>query len=450
MSIRHGTRSRVRCQPRGPTSGMIHLTYSNRTEELLAGFVGRAAAERQRRGPYAPLRLVVPNRNVETYVKFGLAEALGIAANLEVSFLRRLLADLTAQVVPGGRLVDAAEMEGHLLALLHDPAFLAAAELGPVREYLAAAGDSADALDRRRCQLAAELATLFDEYAASRPEMLRAWRERLTLADHPNLAGAERWQRVLWLALFGGPGKPVTIVGKADGAGGGARGRRRVHRGHAGGSGPGAGGPAGGGWPGAGAAARVRRVVHRPGLSRGAGGAGPAHRRARLHAEPLPGILGGPGDGGREPTPAQARQGDRGAVPAAGAGQPAGAGAGRRPVRPAGRAGEPGAAPVGPPGAREHPGAEPARRAATSTGRFVAGSDRGATTLLARLQDDILDRVVPPAPDPASARRRQPAGAALPGHAARAGGGGGGDLAAAGGGSRRCASTRSRWWCPRR
>src|SRR5829696_3732190 len=163
---------------------MIHLSYSNRTEELLASFVGRVAREREARGPYAPVRLVVPNRNVETYVKFGLAEALGIAANLEVSFLRRMMGELAAQVVAGGRLVDAAELEGHLLALLHDPTFLARDELGPVREYLEGAGSSADALDRRRCQLAAQLAALFDEYAASRPEMLRARRERLTLVNH--------------------------------------------------------------------------------------------------------------------------------------------------------------------------------------------------------------------------------------------------------------------------
>ena len=57
-----------------------------------------------------------------------------------------------------------------------------------------------------------------------------------------------------------------------------------------------------------------------------------------------------------------------------------------------------------------------------------AGSDRRAT-LLARLQDDILDRVVPAAPDPALRADGSLRGAALPGRAARARGGGGGDLA---------------------
>jgi hypothetical protein len=59
-------------------------------------------------------------------------------------------------------------VEAHLLALLHDPVRLDRAELVSVRGYLFAAGGEREALDRRRCQLAAALAHLFDEYAGSR------------------------------------------------------------------------------------------------------------------------------------------------------------------------------------------------------------------------------------------------------------------------------------------
>ena len=61
------------------------------------------------------------------------------------------------------------------MGLFHDFAWLNGPELGPVRDYLQAA--DGDGLDRKRVQLAAELAALFDEYAFSRPEMLAAWRE---------------------------------------------------------------------------------------------------------------------------------------------------------------------------------------------------------------------------------------------------------------------------------
>ena len=90
-------------------------------------------------------------------------------------------------------------MEGHLLALFRRAAVLARPELAPVRAYLAAAGSERDALDRRSCQLAAELAQLFDEYAASRP-ICWAW-----LDDQPTAVGAGVRARAvaarLWLAV---------------------------------------------------------------------------------------------------------------------------------------------------------------------------------------------------------------------------------------------------------
>ena len=182
---------------------MIHLVYSNRTEQLLLAFGEAVRAQRAQKGPFSPIRLVVPNRNVETYVKLGLAEAHGIAANLEVDFLRGLLARLGARLEPPLGLLEAPVIEAWLLRVLHDPQLLSAPVLAPVRDYLLGAGEAADGMDDRRSQLAAQLATLFDEYAASRPEMLRAWRERAVLADDPVLGPLEAWQRVLWGTIFG-------------------------------------------------------------------------------------------------------------------------------------------------------------------------------------------------------------------------------------------------------
>ena len=202
---------------------MIRLVYSNATEELLGALADAIGEERRTSGPLEPVRVVVPNANIETYVKLGLAERTGIAANLEVTFLRRFLARVAERALPPARAVDADHIEGCLLALFHDPARIADAELDPVRAYLGAAGESADAVDRRRCQLAATLARLFDEYASSRPRMLADWRAydtaRVrggaaasgtgedgrggTLDERARFAATERWQRALWLQIFG-------------------------------------------------------------------------------------------------------------------------------------------------------------------------------------------------------------------------------------------------------
>jgi exodeoxyribonuclease V gamma subunit len=181
---------------------VIKLVYSNATEQLLAALAEAVAAERLAGNPLDPVRLVVPNANVETYVKLGLAERAGIAANLEITFLRRFLARIAERALPHARAVDADLIEGCLLALLHDADRLAGDQLAPVRDYLRAAGDDDDAIDRRRCQLASQLARLFDEYASSRAKMLADWRAHARIDDQSRFAATERWQRALWLGIF--------------------------------------------------------------------------------------------------------------------------------------------------------------------------------------------------------------------------------------------------------
>jgi exodeoxyribonuclease V gamma subunit len=177
---------------------MIHLTYSNQTEQLLARLVENLG--QRRASPLEPVPLVVPNASVETFVKLGLARATGIAANLEVRFLRRFVVELLERARPEVEMLDAARLSGLLLSLLHDEALVADAELDEVKRYLGAAGSSADALDLRRFQLARQLALLFDEYALSRPEMLDAW-QRGQVVCGDAFAGTERWQKRLWREL---------------------------------------------------------------------------------------------------------------------------------------------------------------------------------------------------------------------------------------------------------
>jgi exodeoxyribonuclease V gamma subunit len=207
---------------RGILPSVIRVCTSHRTEVLLDAFVQHLADERARQGSLAPVRVVVPNGNVETFLRLKVAEHCGIAANLETTFLRKFLVHLAEGAVPNARVANAAHVEGHLLALLHDDASLAEPSLAHVRAYLASAGadrDARDARDRRRCQLAAVLAQLFDEYAGSRPAMLADWASD---AKFPPLPAGERpptsasagegsdlatWQRTLWRAIFGSNGR---------------------------------------------------------------------------------------------------------------------------------------------------------------------------------------------------------------------------------------------------
>jgi len=187
---------------------MLRLVYSSHTEQLLDTLVADVSAYREARGALEPVHLVLPNRNVETYVRFGLAQATGIAANLEVHLLRRFVSDLVSEGPDKVRLVGAGELRALVLGLLLDEERLARPEFGPVRAYLHAAGDSADALDLRRFQLADQLSRLFEEYTFSREGLLREWPKRALLQKTP-LAEAERWQRALWLELWREDGPKV-------------------------------------------------------------------------------------------------------------------------------------------------------------------------------------------------------------------------------------------------
>ena len=128
---------------------MIHLTYSNRTEALLEALVRRLDA-RRRRGddPLAPVRLVVPNRNVERYVELGVARSLGIAANLR--FER--LADFVRSWLEGGEgpiLLDE-PLTARVLRAILDDELLRRPTMRPVRWYVEAAGDDPASADPRR------------------------------------------------------------------------------------------------------------------------------------------------------------------------------------------------------------------------------------------------------------------------------------------------------------
>lgn len=171
---------------------------------LVEAFIERLTRERAVAGPFAPVRIVVPNRHVEAYVRLHVAERCGIAANIEASFLRKVLAGIVENRLCDVRVADATHIEGHLLALLHDEELLGRAALAEVRGYLDAGRLDRDALDRRRCQLARVLAHLFEEYAVSRPQMIDGWAAPSSGAVNSDL---ERWQRTLWRAVFAAGGR---------------------------------------------------------------------------------------------------------------------------------------------------------------------------------------------------------------------------------------------------
>ena len=215
---------------------MIELFYSNRTEQLLDALAGKVKGQRAAAHPLEPVELVVPNRNMETWVRLGLAQKLGVAANMNFRRLEQFIGDNVDKSCPGEYKVAGLDIiEAAILAILLDQETVSSPDMEPVNRYLESAGAAAgnlagsdqahsgadklllrDGADMRRVQLAVRMAYLFQEYSFSRSEMISSWRGNGPAYDqHPfadpskfdrALASTVAWQRALWRAVFAAGG----------------------------------------------------------------------------------------------------------------------------------------------------------------------------------------------------------------------------------------------------
>lgn len=151
--------------------------------------------------PFDPTTLVVPRHATKAWLQLRLTRALGITANLEFTYLDRVLGALVGE---GEALLERDPLQAQILATLFDAAWLAAPECASVRAYLHAAGSEAALVERRAVQLAGAVATQFEDYLLHRPELLAAWgRGEAGLDPEAEQAGVEGWQAALWRAVRG-------------------------------------------------------------------------------------------------------------------------------------------------------------------------------------------------------------------------------------------------------
>src|SRR5450759_1451680 len=144
-----------------------------------------------------PLRShFVQSQGMRRWLTLQLADALGCAGSLELSFPAHFSHDI-ANRVAGGRRVDHGNdsfsrdaLTWRLDALLRalppqEPAY------ERLRDYLSASDD------RMRLGLAARIAARFDEYQLYRPDVLLAWEDGRDVPDSPHT----QWQASLWRTL---------------------------------------------------------------------------------------------------------------------------------------------------------------------------------------------------------------------------------------------------------
>jgi exodeoxyribonuclease V gamma subunit len=184
---------------------MIRLHYSNRLENLIAP-LAEAVAAHQRRDPLKRVSIVVPNRVVEQFVRYRLAESIGVAANLKFPFLRSYLAELLQSTDKNLKILEAEDLQLVLFECLRSTNHRDDPGLKPARDYILGGSKTDADVELRTLLLAAQLARLFREYSISRRRMIRKWRTERR-SDVDAMSEAESWQRHLWQLVFDSHGR---------------------------------------------------------------------------------------------------------------------------------------------------------------------------------------------------------------------------------------------------
>ncbi len=169
-----------------PFAVSLHVHRSNQMEALV-GRLAEVVAE-PAGGVLEPECIVVQGLGMERWVSTELAQRLGVWANPDFPFPRRLVTraieTILGEPVPAGGTFEPETLLWSIADLLRSQG--ERPELAPIRAYL-----ERDPRVGRRLQLAERIARTFDQYVVYRPTMVLAW-ERGIGTD---------WQALLWRAI---------------------------------------------------------------------------------------------------------------------------------------------------------------------------------------------------------------------------------------------------------
>ena len=182
---------------------MIRVWYSNQLERLGNRWVENLSTghELSQRRLFSMPPVIVPNQNIETYLKYAVACQAGIATGLKFHATESFLADLLPRSKPPYRLLNHALLRAFFLDVLSEES-ISPPLPEAVQFYLSPASNNAGRYDLRQFQLASRLASLARQYGDTRPELLRDWADAKVTARRDQFRSAEEWQRNLWARLI--------------------------------------------------------------------------------------------------------------------------------------------------------------------------------------------------------------------------------------------------------
>lgn len=178
-------------------SNMFVLHTSNRAENLLEHLTKILEAPQQ--SVLSKETFLIQSQGMERWLSQQLADRSRLWANFEYLFPAKFFNAMSAKL--GLSLQHQAFSREHLLWQFEDMLRdLKSPVYQPLVHYL-----QGEALDRKRFQLAQQLAYLFDQYQFMRPDWLSAWErgEQVTLPESNEVTlRTQQWQGTLWRDLL--------------------------------------------------------------------------------------------------------------------------------------------------------------------------------------------------------------------------------------------------------
>ena len=175
---------------------MLHIHTSNRLENLI-----QALATVIKSNPLPPLvqeTIVVQSQGMERWVSMSLAEQLGVWANGEFPFPNKIVWQLFKEALSSSKLPDTSKFEPPVMVwTLMDilPMFLEHPDFSELSGYL-----QEDEHEIKRFQLAWRIANIFDQYVVYRPTWLADW-EKGGQPQQLEKDSQASWQAILWREL---------------------------------------------------------------------------------------------------------------------------------------------------------------------------------------------------------------------------------------------------------
>ena len=173
---------------------MFTIYHSNQLDvlkRLMVALITRQPLQ----DPFAQEMILVQSPGMAQWLQIELATHFGVAANLRFPLPGVFLWEMYRHVLPDIPQENAFSKEAMTWKLMHIlPRMMDDPDFVTLRRYLQDDDDK-----RKRYQLAARIADLFDQYLIYRPTWIERWQEGKTV---DGLNAAQAWQAELWRALL--------------------------------------------------------------------------------------------------------------------------------------------------------------------------------------------------------------------------------------------------------